>query len=263
MSLQLGVVLGFLGFGSGIVSGMLGISGAVLMVPLLLYVPPLLGVGELEIKTVAAVAIVQSLFASSSGIIAHGRTGYVNRRIAVIGGTLMSTGALTGGVLSKWAPETSLLAVFAILATGALILMAVPGAATARTEVGYHFRRPWRLGIFLPGGLLSGLVGVGGGFITVPILHRIMGVPIRTTMGSALAITWFGAMAGFLGKATTGQVPLWVSAAVVLGAVPGAQLGALVNHHIRGPHLRYLFIAVVAVVAVRMWLEVLARMGVG
>jgi len=262
VSFELGLVVGLLGLGGGVVSGLLGLSGAVLMIPLLLYVPPLLGVGELGVKTVAAVAIVQGLFASSSGIIAHGRSGYVNGRIAIIGGALIATGALIGGVLSKWAPEVSLLVVFAVVATLALVLMAFPGGSAPRTEAGFQFRRLWRLGIFFPEGLMAGMVGVGGGFATVPILHRILGVPIRIAMGSTLVMTWFGVVAGFIGKAATGQVPLWLSVAVVLGAVPGAQLGALINHRIPRAYLRYLFIALLAVIVVRMWLEVLSRVGV-
>ena len=262
MSFQLALVVGLLGLSGGIVAGLLGIGGAVLTVPLLLYVPPLLGVGELDVKTVAAVAIVQALSASSSGIIAHGRTGYVNRRIALIGGVLTSSGALTGGVLSRWTPDASLLAVFAVAATLALVLMVAPGGAAPGTEAGFQFHRSWRLGLFFFVGLMAGMVGVGGGFMTLPVLYRLLAVPIRIAMGSNLAITWFGVMAGFIGKAVTGQVPLWLSVAVVLGAVPGAQLGALVNRRISRNYLRYLFVALLAVIVVRMWLEVLTRLGV-
>ncbi len=258
----MGVVVGILGFGGGVVSGLLGLSGAVLMIPLLLYVPPLLGVGELDVKTVAAVAIVQGVFASSSAIIAHGRAGNIYPRIALMGGVFVFTGALIGGVLSKWTPEVTLLAVFAVVVTLAVVLMAIPGGSAPRSEIGFKFRRPWRLGIFFPEGLMAGMVGLGGGIITTPILHRIMGVPIRIAMGSTLVMTWLGVIAGFIGKAATGQVPLWLSVVAVMGAVPGAQLGALANRRIPRVYLRYLFVALLLVVTVSMWLRVLTRMGV-
>ena len=263
MSLALALVVGILGFGGGVVSGLLGVGGAVLMVPLLLYVPPLLGVGELDVRTVTAIAIVQALFASSSGVIAHRHSGYVNRRIALIGGALVATGALAGGIFSKWAPEVSLLAIFATLATVAAVVMLIPGGGASRVEVaGFQLRRPWGLGIFFPEGLMAGMVGVGGGFITVPVLNRVLAVPLRIAIGSSLAMTWFAVMAGFIGKVVTGQVPLWLSVAVVLGAVPGAQVGAIVNRHIPGTYLRYLLVGLLVFIAVLIWLETLFRAGV-
>ncbi|MFC1935988.1 TSUP family transporter, partial [Chloroflexota bacterium] len=81
-------------------------------------------------------------------------------------------------------------------------------------------------------------------------------------IGSALAMNWLSVTAGLVGKSVTGQVPLWLSVAVVLGAIPGAQLGALVNRRISRDYLRYLFVALMAVIVVRMWLEVLNRLGV-
>ena len=263
MTFELGVVVALLGFGGGIVAGLVGISGAVLMIPLLLYGPPLLGVGELTVRTVAAIAIVQGLFASTSGLIAHRRSGYLNRRIAFIGGPLVAAGALAGGVFSRWAPEISLLAIFASMATLAIVIMLLPGGRDqAENEAGFQFPRAWRLGIFFPEGLMAGMVGVGGGFVTVPILNRIMRVPLRIAISNTLAMSWFGVSAGFIGKAVTGQVPLWLSVAVVLGAVPGAQLGAWLNRRISGAYLRYVLVVLLVVIAVRIWLETLTKAGV-
>ena len=255
--------MSILGFGSGVVAGLLGVSGAVVTIPLLLYGPPLLGLGELTVRTVAAIAVVQGLFASSSAIIAHRRTGYVNRRIAVVGGVLAATGALAGGVLSKWVPEIYILAIFGIILSLATMVMLfpVPGI-DLMGEAEFRLRRPWRLGIFFPEGVMAGMVGIGAGVVTMPILNRFIGVPLRIAIGSNLAVTWFAVMAGFVGKAATGQVPLGLSVAVLLGTIPGAQVGAALNHHLPARYLRYLFVALLVVIAVRIWLEVLARAGI-
>ena len=69
MTLAFALTLVGLGFSGAIVSGMLGVGGAIVMIPLLLYVPPLLGVGALDMKHVAGVTMVQVFFAAASGIV--------------------------------------------------------------------------------------------------------------------------------------------------------------------------------------------------
>src|SRR4029434_6104970 len=72
----------------------------------------------------------------------------------------------------------------------------------------------------------------------VPLLMVVVGLPIRVTIGSSLAITALAATAGVAGKIVTGQVPLMPTLAVVLGAVPGAQVGAMVSRRLSGSNLR-------------------------
>src|SRR5207302_799563 len=71
-------------------------------------------------------------------------------------------------------------------------------------------------------GLAAGLVGAGGAFLLVPLLLIVVGVPIRVTIGTSLAITALAASAGFVGKLVTAQIPLAPTLAVVAGAIPGA-----------------------------------------
>ena len=73
------ITLLFLGLGGGFLSGLLGLGGAIFMIPLLLYVPPLLGVGQLDMKQVAAVSMVQVLSASLSGVIVHHKNRFVSK----------------------------------------------------------------------------------------------------------------------------------------------------------------------------------------
>jgi uncharacterized protein len=102
-------------------------------------------------------------------------------------------------------------------------------------------------------GIVAGLVGAGGAFLLVPLLVVVVGVPIRVTIGTSLAITAMSAVTGFVGKLITGQVPWGPAALVALGAVPGAQLGALVSRRLPAPWLRRALLVVVVLTATRVW----------
>lgn len=110
MTLALAVTLLGLGFVGAFVSGLVGIGGAVVMIPLLYYVPPLLGVGSLGIKRVAGVTMAQVLAAATTGAWTHGRRHLVHRHLAVTGGTAMAVGSLLGSVASGFVSARGLLA---------------------------------------------------------------------------------------------------------------------------------------------------------
>lgn len=100
MTLAFAVTLLVLGFIGAFVSGLLGAGGAIVMIPLLLYVPPLLGVGQLSVKAVAGATMVQVFVAALSGIIAHRRHRAVNAEVAWVGGIAMASGSFAGAVAS-------------------------------------------------------------------------------------------------------------------------------------------------------------------
>src|SRR5438132_1350276 len=106
-------------------------------------------------------------------------------------------------------------------------------------------------------GLAAGLVGAGGAFLLVPLLLVVVGVPIRVTIGSSLAITAFAATAGVAGKLATHQVPLVPALLVALGALPGAQLGVLVSQRLSGVALKRILFLVIVLTGVRVWWDVL------
>jgi uncharacterized protein len=85
----------------------------------------------------------------------------------------------------------------------------------------------------------------------------VVGVPIRVSIGSSLAMTALAATAGVLGKLVTGQVPLVPALVVALGAVPGAQLGALASRRLAGPALKGILFVVIVITGVRVWWHVL------
>src|SRR5437867_723571 len=108
-------------------------------------------------------------------------------------------------------------------------------------------------------GLAAGLVGAGGAFLLVPLLLIVVGVPIRVTIGTSLAITALAASAGFVGKLVTAQIPLAPTLAVVAGAIPGAQLGAAVSQRMPPLWLRVALFVLVALAAISVWAGLLRR----
>lgn len=248
-----------LGLIGAFVSGLTGVGGAIVMIPLLLYVPPLLGVGHLDVKAVAAITMVQVFVAAASGVIAHGRHRAVDRRLAATGGVAMAAGSLTGAVASEWMRDSWLILVFALMVTTAFVLLFVPmpppdvtAAAEAR-----EYSRTLTATVGGGVGLAAGLVGAGGAFLLVPLLLVVVGVPIRVTIGSSLAMTALAATAGVIGKLLTGQVPLGPALVVALGAVPGAQLGALASRRLTAGALKGILFVVIVITGVRVWWHVL------
>jgi uncharacterized membrane protein YfcA len=106
-------------------------------------------------------------------------------------------------------------------------------------------------------GTLAGLVGAGGAFLLVPLLITVVGVPIRVTIGSSLAITALSAVTGFAGKLLTGQISWGPALCVALGALPGAQLGTLASRRLSGDWLRRALFVVVLLTATRVWWDLL------
>jgi uncharacterized protein len=256
-----GITLLGLGFAGAFVAGLLGAGGAFVMIPLLLYVPPLLEVGQLDMKAVAGVTMVQVLVAASTGMLAHRRHGAVNAGLVWTGGVAMATASFVGAFASKYASERGLLLVFAIMVTVAAALVFVGAGRDDRRwdETPLTFSRMRVAAVGGVVGLAAGLVGAGGGFLLVPLLLVVADIPIRVTIGSSLAITALGAITGFAGKLLAGQIPLAPTLAVVAGAIPGARLGAAVSRRLPPFGLRLALFGFVAVAAIRVWADLLSR----
>ncbi|HJR51961.1 MAG TPA: sulfite exporter TauE/SafE family protein, partial [Gemmatimonadales bacterium] len=126
MTVPVALTLTSLGFFGAFVAGLLGVGGAIVMVPLLLYVPPLVGLGGLDMKSVSGITMVQVLAAAVSGVVAHHRMRAVHGELAGLGGLSMAAGSLVGALGSSFLSDRVLLLVFALMATAALLIMFVP-----------------------------------------------------------------------------------------------------------------------------------------
>jgi len=255
------IALFVLAFCGAFVSGLVGVGGAIVMIPLLYYVPPLLAAGELPIKVVAGLSMTQVLAAAVVGTWSHGRHALVNRRLALTGGSAMAVGSLLGALLSSHVPGRALLATFALMTTLALPLMflspADPPGGEDRAPV--SFNRGAAIAYCGTIGLVAGLVGAGGAFLLLPVLVGMMRIPMRLSIGTSLAMVGISAVTGFLGKALTGQIPLWPAVTVVLASLTGAPLGGRVSRRVPVPVLRGVLAGIIALVMLRVWYDVITQ----
>jgi hypothetical protein len=108
-------------------------------------------------------------------------------------------------------------------------------------------------------GFVAGLIGAGGAFLLVPVLVGVLRVPMRVSIGTSLAMVGISALTGFLGKALTGQVPLWPALTVVLGSLTGAPLGGRVSRRVPVPVLRGVLAGIITLVMLRVWYDVITH----
>jgi len=239
-------VLSLLG---GLLSGMLGVGGGVVMIPLMLVVPTLIGVGRLDMLHVAGISMLQVLASSVSGLIIHRGNGMVNGPALRWIGFPLAFAALTGAAATKYVDEQAVLAVFTVLVfVSFLLLLGAKQSAVADSPQGgeeLRIDRPLAMLIGVGVGIASGMVGAGGGFILVPLMLVVLKLPLKVTVGTSLGIVFLGAVAGSVGKISSGQVPWNYLLPVILGSIPMARLGARLSHRLSSRVLRSMLLVLV------------------
>ncbi len=212
-----------LGFTGAFVAGLVGVGGAILMIPLLLYVPPFFGFDRFAIHTVAGAEMIQVATAAIVGALAHWREGKVSGALVATIGPGMVVATLSGAIVTRFVSAGLLTGIFASLAlTAALVMLGsrrrLPTASAYRAV---RFNKA--LAVSLGGGVgfLSGMVGAGGGFLLTALMVSMLRVPMQLAVGSSLGIVAFSGLAGAFGKAVTGQVHWGLAIALVVGALPG------------------------------------------
>jgi len=275
------LVIVALGLGVGLLSGMFGVGGGFLTTPLLIFygIPP---------TVAAASAASQVTGASVSGVFAHFRRGGVDVHMGLVlvaGGVI---GSIAGAVLFRLLQATGVIdTVIAILyvlmlgSIGGLMLQesvtavrvgrgAVPPRPRKRRHdplvamlpLRWRFYRsglyisplaPLILGFFT--GILTVLLGVGGGFILVPAMLYLLGMGTQVVVGTSLfQILFVTAAATMVHATTTKAVDIVLAVLLLLGSVAGAQLGARFAQKAKPEYLRLALALIVILVALRMLL---------
>jgi hypothetical protein len=253
--MEIYILIGGLGLGTGFLSGLLGIGGGIVMAPLLLYVPPLFGLEPLSMRIVAGLTIVQGVLACISGALSHLQFRMVSGRLSLYMGISIFITAMAGGIGSSYISNDILLFILACLSLCAALLMLVSVRKDSENpDVERLTFKRWRAVTAASGvGLLGGLVGQGGSFILIPLMTSFVKIPTRIAIGSNLATVLLSTIAGFIGKATTGQIAWMLAMPIVLTVVPATYVGSLVSRRMTVPGLRKALAALIAIAAIRMW----------
>lgn len=259
MDAALLLFLALVGVCVGFLSGLLGIGGGIVMFPVLLYAPPLLGLGAIDVKSITGLTMVQGFFSALSAMLYYHKNALVNKSLVVTLGLSLFLSSLIGSLLSKKVPDGPLLMVFGALALIAAIMMLIPRsyAQDDLTEESVDFNRTAGIAIGLVLGFCIGLVGQGGAFILIPVLLYVLKVPLRVALGSTLAIGLFSSSAGLVGKLATGQVPFLMAAPLLLGAIPFARWGSIVGKRTNTKFLRWLLAMIILATAIKVWVALL------
>ncbi len=264
-------VLLAVGFGAGILSGMFGLGGGFLTTPILILlgIPPTVAVGS-EASHIAA--------SSLSGFLAHARRGNVDIRMGLVlltGGTVGSgAGLVIFRLLSRAGQIDDAISLVYVVVLGTVgFLMGIESVLALSRNRGegvrmrvhtFLHRLPFRISfrrsrrymsVVLPllvgfgVGVLATLMGVGGGFILVPAMIYLLGVPTQVVVGtSLLQIAAVTTVATFLHAVFNHNVDILLAVLLLLGAVIGAQVGTRLTGLLRGEQIRLLMAALVLLV---------------
>jgi len=254
----MGITLFILGLLGGFLSGLLGLGGAVVMIPLMLSVPPLLGVGDLTMKQVAGLSMLQVLASSVSGIIIHKKNNFVNGKVLLSVGIPMGICALGGSYFSKYMADRTLLIFFGLLVLVAFFMLLARKQESDDAPVEeFKFRLipSVLIGVFV--GFVSGSVGAGGGFILIPLMITLLRVPLKVTVGTSLGIVFIGALTGSVGKLLSAQVSFPLALPLILGAIPAAQIGARYSKKLKSKIIHRILLVVVLASAIKVWWKII------
>jgi uncharacterized protein len=229
-ALLVDVLLGLL---IGLVLGFLGGGGSILTVPALVYI-----VGQNPQTAIAASLVIVGSNATL-GAFLHRQQGTLNWRIALLfGGVGMVTAYLAAGV-SRLVNPTMLLIFFALLMVVVGLFMLRRSQPHAKDEN----MRGWQTTLLSGAGVgaLTGFLGVGGGFLIVPALVMLVGLPMRQAVGTSLIIIAMNSLAGLLGHLRGSSFDTTVITIFVLAGFVGVLGGSRLAKVIRPDHLRASF----------------------
>ncbi|GKV73716.1 sulfite exporter TauE/SafE family protein [Pseudarthrobacter oxydans] len=210
----------------GLSLGVLGGGGSILTVPILVYV------AGFEAKEAIAASLFVVGITSAVSVISHARGGRVMWRTGLIFGAAGMAGAFIGGLLGGHIPGQILLIAFAIMMVATSVAMLRGRKKKKNDDGAAPVKHELPLGrVLLDGavvGLITGLVGAGGGFLVVPALALLGGLPMSVAVGTSLVVIAMKSFAGLAGYLTTVQldwgITLGVTAAAIVGSLIGSKL---------------------------------------
>lgn len=270
---------------SGAVGAITGIGGGIIIVPALI-----LAFG-FDFPSAVAASLVAVIATSTTTGGAYVGEGLTNMRLAMTLEVATTLGGISGGLLGVVMSERVLAALFAVAMAATAYLMAksrsehrVPagpdqkhdvipkesGSLDARyldpetgRKVVYHVQRvPLGMGVSYGAGIISGLLGVGGGFIKVPAMNLAMGVPIKVAAATSNFMIGVTAVSSFLVYLGRGEVHPVAITPLVLGTVAGGLLGSRLHNRFGDRPVQVTLAVILVFVALQMTLRALG-VGIG
>jgi uncharacterized membrane protein YfcA len=233
------MALVFLGMLVGICSGLLGVGGGIILVPVLvgLKYPP--------INAVAMSALAVLLIALSGTFFYYNNNNYDAKSLAIMAVPCVMTSQL-GVILSNYLKPEFLMFLFGSLILATLVLFMI------KTARAVHMRAA-NSGLIIVGsvaGFLAGMFGVGGGVVLVPLQVLFLHFDLKTAIRNSLAIVLVASCFSFFGHALLGNIIYKDSIAVGLGGIIGAQVGARLVPQISETFMRIMFMIVLFMLAI-------------
>lgn len=220
----------------GVALGLLGGGGSILTVPLLVYV------AAMPAKEAIATSLLVVGVTSLAALVPHARAGRVRWRTGAVFGAAAMVGAYAGGRLAEFLPGAVLLGAFAVMMLATAVAMIRDRRREGPAD-GTRRDLPVLL-VLLEGivvGLATGIVGAGGGFLVVPALVLLGGLPMSVAVGTSLLVIAMKSFAGLAGYLSSVSIDWTLAAAVTAMAMLGSVVGAVVAGRVPQDMLRRAF----------------------
>jgi len=218
------------GFGAGVLSGAFGVGGGILMTP---AISAIMGVpGNIALFTPLPV-IIPTAMTGASRYYKAGKVDMRAARLVVVPGAL---GALMGALATEYVPSRWLLIATAVILAWQSIGI-IRGSDTAERDA---LPVPgWKFAVTgLIAGLVSGLLGIGGGLVMVPVFASLLGMPLKKALGTSLFVMPALALVAAIQHIALGNVDWGIAAGMIVGVIPGAILGARLSLRAKDRNLR-------------------------
>ena len=241
----------------GVLLGLLGGGGSILAVPALVYA---LGLG---IEQAIPMSLIVVAAASAVGVLPKLRAGQVQWRLAAVFAVAGIPGTLLGSAIGERLPQSALMIGFAVLMIVAgnrmLADSAETGTACTAGDAGINWRRcaPRSIPAGFVVGLLTGLFGVGSGFVIVPALVLLLGVQMSIAIGTSLLIIVANSAAGVLSHLNGASIDWSITAAFVATAIGGSLVAGHYGTRLDTGRLQHWFAYLVFAVAAYVLLDTL------
>ncbi|MCK5594854.1 sulfite exporter TauE/SafE family protein [bacterium] len=230
----------------GVGSGLLGIGGGSILVPVLLFV------FRLSIKEAIGTSLCIIVFTAVSAIIVHWKEKQVHLKLAVVMTLTGVIGAQLGSYLNNITPDNIIKLIFTIVVVIFGFKMwigtnneeeKIPITNNTSTS-SIKFNKLSALILGLIAGTASGLLGIGGALIVVPVMHIFLRIPMNICVGTSLFIVFFNSLSGAFGYIARGNTDLKLAILIAVGSVIAAPFGAKLSVNISRKKLRKIFAVV-------------------